>query len=653
MMNLLDQQLGSYRLIRLLGQGGFADVYLGEHVLLGTQAAIKVHHARMEGADLERFEQEARTIARLNHPHIVRVLDYGVQDGVAYLVMNYASGGTLRQRHAPGTVVELETVVQYVNQIASALQYAHDQMLVHRDVKPENMLIDADGQVLLSDFGIAIHARSTASLGTQDAIGTVSYMAPEQLRKKARPASDQYALAIIAYEWLTGAPPFDGLPIEVALQHITDPVPSLRDKIPTVPPGVERVLLRALAKEPEQRYPGIRAFAEALERAAQARDATYQTAPVDILTAEQTPRERFRVREIPRGLSRRSALKLGLAGGGILAIGIGGFAWLRDRLLPGIGVLSGIQSVVWSPGGRLYAVADTAGHVELRQVPATQQWRLTFPKVWALAWSPDNGQPQRVALACDDGKVRILDVLSGKQVLLYKEHGSASVLSVAWGAGLNDSPYIVSGDINGRIRVWNPDGGTTRVTVSQAAPVTGLAASNYQFVAAGTQPGGTYSLWDARAGGAYQFTNDNQGGPDTPYDSLNLQLTPGTLTAVAWSEDGNWATIGDAHGNIHFISDVSCSCFLHMSEFQAHQHQINAISWATTGLKFATASNDGTVQTWNVALENQSSAWTTVKAQHLQTFIADATVQTVAWSPDGSQLLYGDSAGNVGFLHVQ
>ena len=140
MMNLLDQQLGNYRLIRLLGQGGFADVYLGEHVLLGTQAAIKVHHARMEGSDLERCEQEARTIARLNHPHIVRVLDYGVQDGVAYLVMNYAPGGTLRQRHAPGTIVDLETIVQYVNQIASALQYAHDQMLVHRDVKPENML---------------------------------------------------------------------------------------------------------------------------------------------------------------------------------------------------------------------------------------------------------------------------------------------------------------------------------------------------------------------------------------------------------------------------------------------------------------------------------------------------------------------------------
>src|SRR5579859_1141367 len=651
MMNLLDQQLGNYRLIRLLGQGGFADVYLGEHVLLGTQAAIKVHHARMEGADLERFEQEARTIARLNHPHIVRVLDYGVQDGVAYLVMNYAPGGTLRQRHAPDTIVDLETVVQYVNQIASAWQYAHDQMLVHRDVKPENMLLDAGDQVLLSDFGIAIHARSTHSLGTQDAIGTVSYMAPEQLRKKARPASDQYALAIIAYEWLAGAPPFDGLPIEVALQHITDPVPSLRDKLPTVPPGVERVLLRALAKEPEQRYPTIQSFAEALEQAAQAKDAAYQTAPLDVLTEERIPRERPPA--FPRGLSRRSALKLGLAGGGIVAIGIGGFAWLRNLFLPGIGSLSGIQSVVWSPGGRLYAVADASGHVELRQTPDKQQWRLTFPKIWALAWSPDNGQLQRLALACDDGNVRILDVLSGKQVLLYKGHGNASVLSVAWGAGAYTSPYLVSGDINGGIRVWNPDDGTTRFTMSQASPVTGLAAS-YQFIAAGAQPGGKYTIWDSRTGEAmFQFTNDNQGGPDTPYISINPQLTPGTLTAVGWSEDGSYAAVGDAHGNIRFLSDVSCSCFLQMSEFQAHTQQINAISWASSGLKFATASNDGTVQTWNVALENQTNAWTDVRTHHFQTFTASAPVQTVAWSPDGQQLLYGDSGGNVGFWQVR
>ncbi|HEX6481226.1 MAG TPA: WD40 repeat domain-containing protein [Ktedonobacteraceae bacterium] len=172
--------------------------------------------------------------------------------------------------------------------------------------------------------------------------------------------------------------------------------------------------------------------------------------------------------------------------------------------------------------------------------------------------------------------MRIVDALSGKQLLLYKGHGATGVLSVAWTASQYGPEYIVSGDNNGMIHVWNPNDGTTRFTVSQAAPVTGLAA-NYQFIAAGTQPGGTYNIWDSRTGQVmFQFHNDNQGDSDTPYMSINQQLTPGTLTAVGWSPDGQFVAVGDANGNVHFLSDISCSCFLHMSAFQAHKAQINA-----------------------------------------------------------------------------
>lgn len=151
----------------------------------------------------------------------------------------------------------------------------------------------------------------------------------------------------------------------------------------------------------------------------------------------------------------------------------------------------------------------------------------------------------------------------------------------------------------------------------------------------------------------FQFTNDNQSGPDTSYASINHQLTPGTITAVAWSEDGQYVAVTDANGNIHLLSDIVCSCFQQMSEFQAHPQQINAISWASNGLKFATASNDRTVQTWNVVVQNQTNSSADVKAQHLQTFTASAPVQTVAWSPNGQLLLYGDSAGNVGLWQVR
>src|SRR2546425_5857830 len=141
MAERVGQQLGNYRLVRLLGRGGFAEVYLGEHVYLKTQAAIKVLHTPLANDDMEGFLTEARSIARLKHPHIVRVLEFGVEDGTPFLVTTYAPNGSLRQRHPKGTLLALASVVSYVKQAATALQYAHDQKLLHRDIKPENMLL--------------------------------------------------------------------------------------------------------------------------------------------------------------------------------------------------------------------------------------------------------------------------------------------------------------------------------------------------------------------------------------------------------------------------------------------------------------------------------------------------------------------------------
>src|SRR5437899_4487702 len=141
MADLIGQELGNYRLISLLGQRGFADVYLAEHLHLDTYAAIKIIHARLTRGTLERFRAEARTIARLEHPHIVRVLDFGVEENMPFLVMSYAPGGTLRTRHPIGTRLSLTDVLSYVKPIASALQYAHDERVIHRDIKPENMLL--------------------------------------------------------------------------------------------------------------------------------------------------------------------------------------------------------------------------------------------------------------------------------------------------------------------------------------------------------------------------------------------------------------------------------------------------------------------------------------------------------------------------------
>jgi ABC-type transport system substrate-binding protein/serine/threonine protein kinase len=267
----LGQQFGNYQLSSLLGQGGYAEVYLGQHVRLDLQAAIKVLHTHLTQSEAAHFQQEAQTIAKLAHPSIIRVFDFDVQDGTPFLVMDFAPNGSLRQRYPRGSPVPLPQIISYVKQVSAALQYAHDKKFIHRDVKPENMLIGQHQEVLLSDFGIATIAHSTSSLnvGTEGASGTLAYMAPEQIEGRPRSASDQYALGIVVYEWLCGERPFEGSASEVMAQHLSVPPPSLHERVPEIPPEVEQVVLRALAKDPKERFASVKDFAEALEQASQ------------------------------------------------------------------------------------------------------------------------------------------------------------------------------------------------------------------------------------------------------------------------------------------------------------------------------------------------------------------------------------------------
>lgn len=267
MVDRVGQRLGNYRLLRMVGQGGFADVYLGEHVHLRTQAAIKVLQLRLGENNVQSFLNEARTIAHLVHPYIIRVLDFGVQDNTPFLVMDYAPKGTFRQRFLQGNPLPAPPLFPYVKQAATALQYAHDKKLIHRDVKPENMLIGPNDEVLLSDFGFAMIQSSVARTSSAETAGTAAYMAPEQLQGKPHPASDQYALGIVAYEWLTGHCPFHGTFFEIASQHMLAPPPALHKEVPSISPELEQVVMTALAKDPTQRFASVRAFATALERA--------------------------------------------------------------------------------------------------------------------------------------------------------------------------------------------------------------------------------------------------------------------------------------------------------------------------------------------------------------------------------------------------
>jgi serine/threonine protein kinase len=217
------------------------------------------------------FVKEVGTTFRLKHPHIVNLLAFGMSiDEIPYLVMDYAPNGTLRQRHPKGTHLPLDTIISYLSPLAQALQYAHDRRVIHRDVKPENVLIGQNGEILLSDFGIAVTAPIEQSLKTQNQGGTIPYMAPEQIRGKPQPASDQYALGIMAYEWLCGIRPFQGSTMwEIIDQHLFQSPPSLREMLPDLPPMVEACILKALAKDPCDRFATVQEFVTTLELACQ------------------------------------------------------------------------------------------------------------------------------------------------------------------------------------------------------------------------------------------------------------------------------------------------------------------------------------------------------------------------------------------------
>ncbi len=272
--------LGNYLLLRLLGYGGFASVYLGEHRYLKSLAAIKVLTTMLTEQEKEPFLEEARLLARLSHPHIVRVLEFDIAqrrifiqnatviEHIPFLVMEYIPGGNLRTLYPMGTRLFLHTIIPYIKQTAAALSYAHAQGIIHRDVKPENLLL-AEQQIMLSDFGLALFTPQPDLMSRKSMAGTVPYSAPEQLKGKPTFASDQYSLAIIAYEWLCGHPPFMGTDAEIMMQHISSPPPPLQDANVSIHPQVQAVILKALAKNPAQRFATVLEFALTLEEASQ------------------------------------------------------------------------------------------------------------------------------------------------------------------------------------------------------------------------------------------------------------------------------------------------------------------------------------------------------------------------------------------------
>jgi eukaryotic-like serine/threonine-protein kinase len=265
MNDLLVQEIDKYKILRLLAHDSYASVYFGEHKYDRSWVAIKIMGANRR---IEGWNAETHILRSLNHPHIVRVSECGIQDGMRFLVTDWAAQGTFLDLFTKS--VPISIVATYVKQIAYALQYLHTLHIVHRDIKPTNILVEQDRNALLADFELAVDYRNC-----QRKAGTPAYAAPEQWEGRPCPASDQYALGVLTYQWLRGELPFHGSSTEMAAQHRNASPPPLQDKIPLLPYAVDQVLLTALAKDPDSRFVDVQTFAEALEQAC--RSSSYWT----------------------------------------------------------------------------------------------------------------------------------------------------------------------------------------------------------------------------------------------------------------------------------------------------------------------------------------------------------------------------------------
>lgn len=621
MADLLGRQFGNYVLVRLLGEGSFAQVYLGEHIYLRTQAAVKVLASWLDADQLEVFRQEAGQSARLEHPNIVRVLEAGNEDQTPFLVMQYAPNGTLRQRHSPGHRLAPEAILPYVRQVAAALHYLHDQHLAHRGVKPENLLLGRHQEVLLSDFGLTELALRSHTWRRQGRTGAMVYLAPEYVQGRAGPASDQYALGVVIYEWLTGerlsAESDAG---ETLTQPSGLPLPPLRSRVPMLSPEVEWVVMQALAPVPQQRFVSVQAFATAFEHACQveqeigpgtrAQPLPLTSPAVRLVSLPQTPGSASvpgvstqpdqptapthpaplsgPVPARKRLVSRRSFL-LTLAG--VTAVGAGA---------TGLALVSHLQS----------------GHRNTRQPTATPippgTLLLTYTGhpdgVVAVAWSPDG---TKIASAGAGGEALIWNAATGSTMLSYSvSDGGTNVSTIAWSP---DGSSIASGGNDETVRVWRSATGSRFAAFPDSDPNSNGIASvawspNGQWLTAANETDAVVVL-------------------DAP--SLRLARThrqPGDyVVAAAWSPESTTIASGGYAKSVAVWKALTGDA---VTVFSGHTDVVYTVAWSPDGTLIASGGMDGSVRVWD-----------TGTGQPLH-FYQDAfqVVHQAAWSPDGKRI---------------
>lgn len=676
-MNRVGERLGNYSLVRLLGYGGSAEVYLAEHIFLKTLAAIKVLSVRLTSKDLQNFLNEARIIAGLDHPNIVRILEFGVEGSESfsdistfdaagrtpYLVMDYAPNGTLRTRFPRGVHVPPDIIVTCVNQVANALQYAHDRRLIHRDIKPENMLLGRNNEVRVSDFGIALVTQNSALEHTQEVVGTMGYMAPEQLQGKPRPASDQYALGVIVYEWLCGERPFSGSFIDLFSQHLQAPPPPLHSKVPEIPPEVEVVVMKTLAKDWRERFTSVTLFANALEQACRPYlsappastsgietvlrlpppvvfpmpDGISETNPgtplysatmpitpplfqsVNIvsstsITPPSSPATPF-ASPLSNNAPHRAAPTPSLPA--VAAAPQHEIIPARQRKLSRRAMLISLGTVGIAAAGGI-----TAWQVLTRQQQQRSQMHTPTPApaiplgetlltyrghtqdVYGVKWSPDGSL---IASVGQDTTVEICDARTGTTRFTYRRH-SGSTNGVVWQP--QSGTRIATASSDKTVQVWNAlTGASVLIYTGHSNFVRSVTWSPDGKYIASAGDDKVVRVWDAISGHTL-FTYSGH---------------KDLIWYLRWSPDGTRIASASQDATVHVIDARSGA---HLLTYRSHTKSVQALAWSPDSSRIVSASSDTTARAWNA---------TTGKTDFVYSGHTDP-VQGVDWAPNGKYI---------------
>lgn len=598
MIGDIGSRIGNYRIVRLLGQGNFATVYLGEHISSRTLAAIKLFRMRLATTDVQNFLYDAQCITDLSYFHILPVLGFGVENEHPFVVTSYASGGTLRMLYPQGTRLPLGVVVRYVNVLAETLTQAHNVNLIHGNLKPENILVGQNADdVFLSDFCIETLMRVKSS---DRVVGNSIYLAPEQVYDKLILASDQYALGIITYEWLSGFPPYQGDFAEIVRRRkLMDP-PSIHEKYAEIPAAVDAVLLRTLAENPKNRFASIKDFASTLE---QIYLMEQKTAPTPLLsiskgasTLDTSLRGAFQKEHLFAALPQQTNVKrtrrtvlislLGLVGFAVSEAISGQVAASLQQSGSTVFVYHGhsreVHTVQWSPDNQSIASGSSDETVQIWQ-PGTDHPNLIYREhhaaVRSLAWSPDG---KYIASAGEDKVIRVWIANSLGSVITYTNH-SDTVNSIAWSP---DGKYIASGGKDKTVRIWlATDSDRSEDTVYlHDKSVNALAWSSDGKYVMSASDDNTVLVWDV-------FNKE------VIFTKVHNKSVLAVSSSKTRSKDG-LAASGCYDSQVHIWDFKRRQRLL---TYLGHEDKVNAVLWSPNDQWIISASSDKTVQIWDPA----------------------------------------------------